>query len=68
MKIKFVHKNKTWTISYRRLNENERLEANGIRMFLQHCVAKYEPEVNKIQEAMNQNDLNIEIYKIEITA
>lgn len=67
MKITFTHKNKSYSVSYRKLNENEPLQANGIRMFLHGCLAKYEPDLKKVQEEMNKNDFNIEIYKVELS-
>lgn len=68
MKITFAHKNKTYTATYRQINENEPLQANGIRMHLHGCVAKHEPDVSRIKKAMNENKLNIEIYELEVNS
>lgn len=67
MKIKFQHKNRTYEITYRQLNENEPLQANGIRMLFIGAVAKYEPDIKKIIEEINHNKQNIKAYKIEIS-
>lgn len=66
MKITITHKNKAYSISYRQVNENEPLQANGIRMFLLNCIAKHEPDICKIKETMNKNDFNIQIYELEV--
>jgi len=67
MKIKLTHKNKLYSVAYRQLNENEPLQANGIRMHILGNIAKYEPDLLAMKSAMNKNDLNIQIYEIEVS-
>ena len=67
MKITFVHKNKAYSVSYSKTNENEPLKANGIRMHLHRAIAKHEPDLKKAKEEMNNNDCNIEVYQLEVS-
>ena len=67
MKITITHKNKAYSISYRQVNENEPLQANGIRMLFLGMIARHEPDMKLAQEEMNKNDQNIEVYQIEVS-
>ena len=68
MKLTFQHKNKAYSVFYNPVNENEPLQANGIRMLFVGAVAKHEPDVNKILQVINENNCNIYAYKIEISS
>lgn len=67
MKLTFQHKNKAYSVFYNPINENEPLQANGIRMLFLGMVAKHEPNIKKILEEINKNNQNIHAYNIEVS-
>jgi len=67
MKLTFQHKGKAYSVFYSPLNENEPLQANGIRMLFVGMIAKYEPNLEIAMMEINKHvEKNIYVYKIEV--
>lgn len=68
MKINLVNNNKTYSIYYRAINENEPIGVIGLRLLFLTSIQKHENNIKlTMQEINNSEKTNIEVYDIKVS-